>query len=86
VALAVVDPTACGRRIGLIGHPLRAARTDGPTRQSLVDKALRLGPTGLTREEKSALLEDPAALVETHRKVWRLAADVLRDRWFVTLR
>ena len=85
LALAVVDPTACARRLGLMGHPLRAARTDGQARQSLVDKALSLGPRGLTREEKTALLEDPVALVETHHKVWQLAADVMRDRWFARL-
>ncbi|WP_211922396.1 glucans biosynthesis glucosyltransferase MdoH [Solidesulfovibrio aerotolerans] len=86
VALAVVDPTACGRRLGLLGRPSRAARADAAARQTLVDKAVDLGPQGLTRAEKSALLEDPAALVATHRAVWLLPEAALRQRWFAAWR
>lgn len=86
VALAVVDPTACGRRLGLLARPSRAARADAAARQALVDKAVNLGPQGLTRAEKSALLEDPAALAATHRAVWLLPEDALRRRWFAAWR
>ena len=86
VALAVVDPTACGRRLGLLSRPSRAARGDAAARQELVDKAVRLGPAGLTRAEKTALLEDPAALVATHRTVWLLPEATLRERWFAAWR
>ena len=84
VALAVVDPAACSRRLGLLGRPSRASRGDEVVRQELVDKAVRLGPQGLTRAEKSALLEDPAALVAAHRSVWLLPEEALRDQWFTS--
>lgn len=86
VALTVVDPAACARRLGLISHPARAARGDATARQSLVDKALALGPRGLTRAEKMALLEDSAALVATHRQLWDLDEASLRERWSAALR
>jgi membrane glycosyltransferase len=86
VALAVVDPATCGRRLGLISHPSRAARMYAPQRLPLVEKAIDRGPRGLTRAEKVALLGDPTALVETHRSVWQLPEDVLRERWFATFR
>ncbi|KHK01495.1 glucans biosynthesis glucosyltransferase MdoH [Desulfovibrio sp. TomC] len=82
VALAVVDPTACCRRLGLLSRPSRAGRGDAAARQELVDKAVRFGPGGLTRAEKSALLEDPAALTAAHRAVWLLPEETLRQRWF----
>jgi membrane glycosyltransferase len=86
VALAVVDPAACGRRLALLGRPSRTGRGDATVRQTLVDKALALGPAGLTRAEKSALLEDPAALTATHRALWQLPEDAVRKRWFATWR
>jgi len=86
VALAVVDPAACGRRIGLIGRPSRTGRADRPARQDLVDKAVNLGPDGLTRAEKTALLGDGAALVEVHRRLWLLGEETLRRRWLATWR
>ncbi|WP_300160809.1 glucans biosynthesis glucosyltransferase MdoH [Solidesulfovibrio sp.] len=86
VALAVVDPAACGRRLALLGRPSRTARVDATVRQALVDKALDLGPAGLTRAEKSALLEDPAALTAVHRALWRLPEHALRERWFASWR
>jgi hypothetical protein len=52
----------------------------------LVDKAVALGPAGLVRAEKSALLEDAAALTAAHRALWRLPKDALRKRWFATWR
>jgi hypothetical protein len=83
----VVDPAACNRRFGLIGHLSRStAKEDRPTRQDLVDKGVNLGPPGLTRTEKATLLGDPAALIATHRKLWLHAEDALRERWFATLR
>jgi len=86
VALAVVDPKACGRRLGLIGRPSRAARQDAKARQELVDKAVDLGPAGLTRAEKTALLDSPAALVAVHRAVWLLPEAALRRRWHAAWR
>lgn len=86
VALALVDPTACGRRLGLIGRGSRAAKVDEGARRALVDKAVSQGPKGLTRAEKTALLEDPLALVETHRALWLLEEDALQDRWSASFR
>uniref|UniRef100_I2Q106 Glucans biosynthesis glucosyltransferase H n=1 Tax=Desulfovibrio sp. U5L TaxID=596152 RepID=I2Q106_9BACT len=86
VAQAVVDPTACSRRLGLIRRPGADAPKDAAARQALVDKALTLGPKGLTRQEKLELLTDPATLAATHRAVWLLDEDALRQRWFARLR
>ncbi|MHC1790029.1 glucans biosynthesis glucosyltransferase MdoH [Solidesulfovibrio sp.] len=86
VALAVADPAACGRRLALLGRPSRTGRGDAAVRQTLVDKALARGPAGLTRAEKSALLEDPAALTATHRALWQLPEDAVRKRWFAQWR
>lgn len=83
VALAVVDPLACCRRLGLV---CRAVRQDDASRRALVDKAVREGAQGLTRPEKTALLNDPVALAEAHRAVWRLDEPALRHRWFARLR
>lgn len=86
VALAVADPAACARRLALLGRPSRAGRVDAASRQALVDKAVALGPSGLARTEKSALLEDAAALTAAHRALWRLPDDALRERWFASWR
>lgn len=83
VALAVVDPVSCCRRLGLV---CRAVRQDDASRRALVDKAVREGTRGLTRPEKAALLNDPVALAEAHRAVWRLDEPALRRRWFARLR
>ena len=85
VALTVVDPAACGRRLSLARCSPRRGMDEG-ARRELVDKASRLGPAALTREEKSRLLEDPAALVELHRAVWLLPEEDLRSAWSADIR
>jgi len=81
VALTVVDPATCGRRINLGRCSPRKAAPDERERGELMDKASRLGPSGLTREEKSRLLEDPAALAELHHAVWLLPETDLQRVW-----
>jgi len=85
MALAVVDPVACGLRLGLMRHPERKTIADGQLRRELLDKAVEMGPAGLTAKEKSALLEDFELLAELHRAVWLLPTDQLRRVWSVDI-
>ncbi|MFP5223903.1 MAG: glucans biosynthesis glucosyltransferase MdoH [Acidobacteriota bacterium] len=85
MALAVVDPAACALRLGLLRRPERKTIDDGQARRELLDKAVRLGPAGLTAKEKSAVLEDFELLSELHRAVWLLPADSLRRVWFADI-
>ncbi len=85
VALAVVDPAACGRRLGLSCPTRRHGPKAAAARQALVEKALAVGPAGLSRAEKTRLLTDGQALAAVHRRVWLLPEADLRRLWLARL-
>ena len=47
-------------------------------RKALLAKAVNAGPDALSRQEKLALLSDPALLGELHRRAWELPEDAAR--------
>lgn len=69
-ARAVIDPEAVAVHRALLsaGPAVRARRA--VRNAPLVEKALHLGPEGLTKAEKRRLLDDPASLAELHRRLW----------------
>ena len=85
VALAVVDPAACSLRLSLMRHLERKIIADEIARRELLDKAVKIGPTGLSAKEKTTLLEDSELLAQLHRAVWLLPAKRMRRVWFADI-
>jgi membrane glycosyltransferase len=50
-------------------------------RRALQEKALALGPKGLSVSEKKEMLYDPGRLAQLHRQVWEISDEVLAERW-----
>lgn len=69
-ARAVVDPAANALHRALVGRGEAVRERSRAKNGPLVEKALREGPRGLNRAEKSRLLDDPAGLAELHRRLW----------------
>jgi membrane glycosyltransferase len=59
----VLDPSLCAR--------LRAALPPATLDETLVSKAIQVGPAGLREEERTALLGSREALEVLHREAWR---------------
>lgn len=80
-ALAVADPRVHALHLSL----LRKERTYSPEifsrRRELREKALALGPEGLSDAEKKELLCDPASLSALHRAVWTISDEASAARW-----
>ena len=79
---AVVIPRVHALHIALIRRrvwerPIGETRAE--TRRNLLAKALELGPTTLSKQEKSAFLMDPRLLHELHRRVWELPPEKSKD-------
>jgi membrane glycosyltransferase len=64
----VLDPVLLATHIERLASPRRAPEAGLERARS---RALRLGPAGLTREERSVLLGDATSLRELHRDAWR---------------
>lgn len=80
-ARAVVEPFVNALHIRIIRGGRRVAVNIAKRREKIKEKALVLGPTGLTRGEKRELLSDPACLASLHRAVWQLADTQRALQW-----
>ena len=50
-------------------------------RTAIAEKALSLGPGGLSRGEKKELLSDPVCMERLHRQVWQLSEPARAGKW-----
>ena len=79
---ALLDPSVNGLRRALLSRHGRCPNEEARVRsRELVDKILRMGPKGLSANEKQALLQDPDGLREVHTLAWTMEDGDLRKRW-----
>jgi membrane glycosyltransferase len=69
---AVVLPKALSAHLWVSRRARRNSPEKAARLKALVEKALELGPEGLSRAEKKSLLNDPESLSALHRAVWKL--------------
>ena len=85
-ARAVVDPRINALHLTLLGQQPRSLDTNiALRRDTLVAKALALGPDGLSKKEKKELLYDPERMARLHEKIWNLSEENLLSIWKVRL-
>lgn len=83
---AAVDPKINALHLALLGpSPRSLAKEIATRRNTLVDKALALGPCGLSKKEKKELLYDPERMARLHDKIWDLSEEDLSKTWNVRL-
>jgi len=78
---AVVDPRVHALHLCLAGEKGRVSEKIKNRRRRLVEKALSLGPGGLTAGEKRELLYDAESLHELHKRVWEISDRTLEREW-----
>ncbi|MGI6782708.1 MAG: glucans biosynthesis glucosyltransferase MdoH [Aminivibrio sp.] len=81
---AVVDPLVHRLHLALAARRKRTTPTQEALICGLVEKALALGPEGLTTAEKTTLLRSPEGLAKLHRQVWRLDDGEAAAQWGLT--
>jgi membrane glycosyltransferase len=77
----VVDPYVNALHRALLGPPRKLNAAIRRRFHELEEKARDHGPAALTREERRALLYDPQAVTDLHRKVWAAADADQAARW-----
>lgn len=83
---AVVDPVVYSLHTSLILRHRSSSPHVEEVRREIADKALQVGPNGLTKKEKLELLKDPVQLKYLHERVWELEDDEQAVQWgLVTL-
>jgi membrane glycosyltransferase len=80
----VVDPLVHRLHLALAARRKRTTPTQEALICGLVEKALALGPEGLTTAEKTTLLRSPEGLAKLHRQVWRLDDGEAAAQWGLT--
>ncbi len=78
---AVTDPCVHALHLTLLRKERRYSEEIAGWRRELSEKALTLGPEMLCREEKKALLCDPAVLKSLHQAVWAITDQILARKW-----
>jgi membrane glycosyltransferase len=84
-ARAVADPGVNALHRTLLRGPRQLDPAIRRRRNTLVDKAMDVGPAGLSKKEKKELLYDADCMLRLHKRVWELPTDVLLERWKVRL-
>jgi membrane glycosyltransferase len=77
---AVVLPKTLRLHLFISGHHRKIIPAQEERLQKIVDKALIVGPLGLSAFEKKLLLNDREALIKLHKLVWKLPQDSA-SRW-----
>ena len=81
---AVVDPSMNALHTGLLRHARKVSPTLARRRKGLEEKALTLGPDGLTAREKKELLYDPECMSRLHQRVWETGDSKVGEMWGIS--
>ncbi len=78
---AVVDPYVNALHLAMLPQDRKVSPELAGHRRQLREKALAVGPAGLSNVEKKQLLIDPASMRYLHETVWELTDETLAGQW-----
>lgn len=78
---AVVDPAVNALHRALLRRERSVSPEIGRRRAKIREKALALGPEGLSGREKRELLYDPVQMGRLHHEVWEISNPELAQKW-----
>ncbi len=75
---AVADPYVNAIRVALASND---GEGSGKAKKIWTLRALKLGPNALSKGERQAILNDPSALLNLHRRLWAMEPEELHEDW-----